>query len=265
MFGPDGLLYIGTGDGGIADDPERNGQDLNSLLGKILRIDPHQAGGEPYTPKGAPSLAGQGAPEVYSYGLRNPWRFSFDRANDALVIGDVGQNSLEEIDYVAAGRGRGRQLRLVGLRGRRALQRGPGRRRPRAAGPHLRPRRRAARSPAATSSATPACRRSRAATSTATSARASCGASSPVPAGPRATAAPGSRSPRSARSPRTTTAASTQLRSKALCSGSCNEDRPGSRSQPRRWRSPSRRCSRLGAAPPARRRPRPARAGAASS
>ncbi len=107
MFGPDGLLYIGTGDGGIADDPERNGQDLGSLLGKILRIDPHEAGGEPYTPKGAPSLAGQGAPEVYSYGLRNPWRFSFDRDNDALVIGDVGQNSLEEIDYVAAGEGAG--------------------------------------------------------------------------------------------------------------------------------------------------------------
>ncbi len=107
MFGPDGLLYIGTGDGGIADDPERNGQDLSSLLGKILRIDPHKAGGEPYTPKGAPSLAGQGAPEVYSYGLRNPWRFSFDRENDALVIGDVGQNSLEEIDYVAAGQGAG--------------------------------------------------------------------------------------------------------------------------------------------------------------
>jgi glucose/arabinose dehydrogenase len=107
MFGPDDLLYIGTGDGGIADDPERNGQNLDSLLAKILRIDPHEAGGEPYTPRGAPSLAGQGAPEVYSYGLRNPWRFSFDRANDALVIGDVGQNSLEEIDYVAAGRGAG--------------------------------------------------------------------------------------------------------------------------------------------------------------
>jgi len=107
MFGPDDLLYIGTGDGGIADDPERNGQDLDSLLGKILRIDPHQAGGRPYTPEGAPPLAGQGAPEVYSYGLRNPWRFSFDRETDALVIGDVGQSSLEEIDYVPAGQGAG--------------------------------------------------------------------------------------------------------------------------------------------------------------
>lgn len=107
MFGPDGLLYIGTGDGGIADDPERNGQDLSSLLGKILRIDPHEAGGRPYTPKGAPELQGEGAPEVYSYGLRNPWRYSFDRENGALTIGDVGQNSMEEIDYVAEGEGAG--------------------------------------------------------------------------------------------------------------------------------------------------------------
>ena len=107
LFGPDELLYIGTGDGGIADDPERNGQDPQSLLGKILRIDPGQAGGRPYTPRGAPSLTGRAAPEVYSYGLRNPWRFSFDRDTAALAIGDVGQNSLEEIDYVAAGEGAG--------------------------------------------------------------------------------------------------------------------------------------------------------------
>ncbi|MDP9187700.1 MAG: PQQ-dependent sugar dehydrogenase [Actinomycetota bacterium] len=108
LFGPDGLLYIGTGDGGIADDPERNGQDLGSLLGKILRIDPHEADGRPYTPEGAPELVERGAaPEVYAYGLRNPWRYSFDRENAALVIGDVGQNSLEEIDYVAAEQGAG--------------------------------------------------------------------------------------------------------------------------------------------------------------
>jgi glucose/arabinose dehydrogenase len=102
MFGPDDLLYIGTGDGGIADDPERNGQNLNSLLGKLLRIDPHEAGGRPYTPRGAPALSGRAAPEVYAYGLRNPWRYSFDRDTDALTIGDVGQNSLEEVDYVSA-------------------------------------------------------------------------------------------------------------------------------------------------------------------
>jgi glucose/arabinose dehydrogenase len=88
LFGPDEQLYIGTGDGGIADDPERNGQDRNSLLGKILRMDP-----------------GQGSrPEICNYGLRNPWRFSFDRATGALLIGDVGQNTQEEIDFVPAER-----------------------------------------------------------------------------------------------------------------------------------------------------------------
>ena len=109
MFGPDELLYIGTGDGGIADDPERNGQDLGSLLGKLLRIDPGASGGRPYSiPADNPFAQTQGArPEVYSYGLRNPWRFSFDRDTGALAIGDVGQNSLEEIDYVGPGGGRG--------------------------------------------------------------------------------------------------------------------------------------------------------------
>ena len=110
MFGPDEMLYIGTGDGGIADDPERNGQDLGSMLGKILRIDPATSGnGRPYvTPSDNPFVDRQGArPEVYSYGLRNPWRFSFDRETADLTIGDVGQNSLEEIDIVAAGQGAG--------------------------------------------------------------------------------------------------------------------------------------------------------------
>ena len=109
VFGPDDHLYIGTGDGGIADDPERNGQDLGSLLGKLLRIDPAEEGGRPYSiPPDNPFVDTPGArPEVYSYGLRNPWRFSFDRETGALAIGDVGQNLLEEIDYVAAGRGSG--------------------------------------------------------------------------------------------------------------------------------------------------------------
>ena len=109
MFGPDELLYIGTGDGGIANDPERNGQDLGSLLGKLLRIDPGASGGRPYSiPADNPFAQTQGArPEVYSYGLRNPWRFSFDRETGALAIGDVGQSSLEEIDYVGPGGGRG--------------------------------------------------------------------------------------------------------------------------------------------------------------
>jgi glucose/arabinose dehydrogenase len=109
LFGPDDLLYIGTGDGGIADDPERNGQNLGSLLGKILRIDPRRSGDRPYTvPADNPFVGEAGARgEVYSYGLRNPWRFSFDRDTQALSIGDVGQNTLEEIDYVTAGGGAG--------------------------------------------------------------------------------------------------------------------------------------------------------------
>src|SRR5829696_5336604 len=111
LFGPDGQLYIGTGDGGIANDPERNGQDLDSLLGKILRIDPTPtstaatntaAEQRPYTVE-SPGPLGQGArPEICDYGLRNPWRFSFDRETAALLVGDVGQNSQEEIDYVPA-------------------------------------------------------------------------------------------------------------------------------------------------------------------
>jgi glucose/arabinose dehydrogenase len=102
LFGPDRQLYIGTGDGGIADDPRRNGQDLGSLLGKILRIDPRPSGGHPYTVR-SPGPLGQGArPEICNYGLRNPWRFSFDRETAALLIGDVGQNTQEEIDYVPA-------------------------------------------------------------------------------------------------------------------------------------------------------------------
>jgi glucose/arabinose dehydrogenase len=104
LFGPDRQLYIGTGDGGIADDPERNGQSLDSLLGKILRIDPRPSGGRPYTVS-SPGPLGQGAlPEICNYGLRNPWRFSFDRGTAALLIGDVGQNAQEEIDYAPAER-----------------------------------------------------------------------------------------------------------------------------------------------------------------
>ena len=109
VFGPDDLLYIGTGDGGIGDDVRRTAQDLGSPLGKLLRIDPAASGGRPYSiPADNPFAQTEGArPEIYSYGLRNPWRFSFDRDTGALAIGDVGQNSLEEIDYVGPGGGRG--------------------------------------------------------------------------------------------------------------------------------------------------------------
>jgi glucose/arabinose dehydrogenase len=103
LFGPDRKLYIGLGDGGAAEDPDRNGQDLGTLLGKILRIDPLPSGGRPYgIPRSNPFVDQGGArPEIYAYGLRNPWRFSFDRVGGALSIGDVGQNEFEEVDLVA--------------------------------------------------------------------------------------------------------------------------------------------------------------------
>jgi glucose/arabinose dehydrogenase len=105
LFGPDGHLYIGTGDGGLAGDPEGNGQDLGSLLAKLLRIDPLASGGRPYSvPPDNPFAGRAGArPEVCDYGLRNPWRFSFDRRTGALTIADVGQSSQEEIDYRTGG------------------------------------------------------------------------------------------------------------------------------------------------------------------
>jgi glucose/arabinose dehydrogenase len=104
LFGPDSRLYIGTGDGGTGG--ERNAQDLGSLLGKILRIDPRRSGDRPYSvPADNPFVERPGArPEVYDYGLRNPWRFSFDRETGALLIGDVGASAQEEVDYLPAGR-----------------------------------------------------------------------------------------------------------------------------------------------------------------
>jgi glucose/arabinose dehydrogenase len=109
LFGPDDLLYVGSGDGGSGGDPMRNGQDLSTLLGKILRIDPDPAGGRPYTvPSSNPFVDEEGARgEIYSYGLRQPWRFSFDRVTRALSIGDVGEAAIEEVDLVARGEGRG--------------------------------------------------------------------------------------------------------------------------------------------------------------
>jgi glucose/arabinose dehydrogenase len=103
-FGPDGFLYIGTGDGGGGNDPELNGQNKDTLLGKMLRIDVDRpANGKPY---GIPSGNPYGT-EVFMLGLRNPWRFAFDPANGDLYIGDVGQNMVEELDIVPAGKGTG--------------------------------------------------------------------------------------------------------------------------------------------------------------
>ena len=99
-FGPDGFLYVGLGDGGSAGDPMDNAQNLESLLGKLLRIDPRPTGGTPYgIPTNNPFVGQEGArPEVWAYGLRNPWRFSFDRLNGDLWIADAGQDRREEID-----------------------------------------------------------------------------------------------------------------------------------------------------------------------
>jgi glucose/arabinose dehydrogenase len=118
-FGPDGYLYWAMGDGGGGGDPEQTGQDPADLLGSILRIDPDVPPEEretvPYAiPNGNPFAGGGGAPEVWAYGLRNPWRFSFDRLTGDLWIGDVGQDTIEEVDVLLAdggtGAGRGANL-----------------------------------------------------------------------------------------------------------------------------------------------------------
>jgi glucose/arabinose dehydrogenase len=115
-FGPDGMLYIATGDGGAADDQglghseQGNGQDLSNPLGKFLRIDPlgtNSANGQYGIPADNPFVGGEGLPaiveEIYAYGFRNPFRFSFDSLTGQLLTGDVGQNDIEEVDIVVAG------------------------------------------------------------------------------------------------------------------------------------------------------------------
>ncbi|MEV7197018.1 PQQ-dependent sugar dehydrogenase [Streptomyces sp. NPDC093510] len=101
-FGPDGYLYIAFGDGGAGGDPHGYGQNLDTLLGKLLRIDPR--GGKPYAvPRDNPFVGDPKArDEIWAYGLRNPWRFSFDAGTGDLLIGDVGQSSWEEIDWAPA-------------------------------------------------------------------------------------------------------------------------------------------------------------------
>jgi glucose/arabinose dehydrogenase len=101
-FGPDGYLYIGMGDGGSGGDPMGNGQNRNVLLGKVLRINVSDR--TRYTvPGDNPFASGGGRGEIWAYGLRNPWRFSFDTETGALWLGDVGQNTYEEIDVVTRG------------------------------------------------------------------------------------------------------------------------------------------------------------------
>ncbi len=107
-FGGDGLLYVGVGDGGGEGDPDGNGQDTSTLLGKILRLDvsrPHPQ------------------PQIYAYGLRNPWRFSFDRTTGDLWIGDVGQNRFEEVDRLAAGTPAGTNFGWNAFEGRSVFKR----------------------------------------------------------------------------------------------------------------------------------------------
>jgi glucose/arabinose dehydrogenase len=114
QFGPDGMLYIGTGDGGSGNDPGNRALNRNNILGKMLRIDPSgddfpaDASKDYRIPAGNPYIAGGGLPEIWAVGLRNPWRYSFDRLTGDLWIADVGQNVWEEVNVVPGNGGPGR-------------------------------------------------------------------------------------------------------------------------------------------------------------
>lgn len=112
QFGPDGYLYIGMGDGGGSGDPANNAQNLRTLLGKMLRIDPRQSGRRAYTiPRSNPFVGRSGArPQIWATGFRNPWRFSFDRVTGALTVADVGQNRWEEVSFARRGAAAGRNF-----------------------------------------------------------------------------------------------------------------------------------------------------------
>jgi glucose/arabinose dehydrogenase len=107
QFGPDGMLWLATGDGGGGGDTLDNARNVNSLLGKLLRIDPSSKKGAYSIPEGNPYVGRDGADEVYAYGLRNPWRFSFDSRTGELSIADVGQNEVEEVNFLDTAAARG--------------------------------------------------------------------------------------------------------------------------------------------------------------
>ncbi len=131
-FGPDGTLYIGAGDGGSAGDPLDSGQRLDTLLGKLLRIDPEAGPEGPYRiPVDNPFVARAGArPEIWALGLRNPWRFSFDRATGQLWIADVGQGRYEEVNRAPDRLGRGANYGWARMEGRHCYPSGDGCARP---------------------------------------------------------------------------------------------------------------------------------------
>jgi glucose/arabinose dehydrogenase len=127
VFGPDGLLWIGIGDGSPGGDPADAAQSLAALSGKLLRLDPTPTATKGYTvPPANPFVGRAGArPEIWAFGLRNPWRFSFDRATGELWIGDVGQYIIEEIDVVALRRAAGANFGWNRLEGRRRFNGSP--------------------------------------------------------------------------------------------------------------------------------------------
>jgi glucose/arabinose dehydrogenase len=127
VFGPDGLLWMGIGDGSPGGDPDDAAQSLAALSGKLLRLDPTPTGGKGYkVPTDNPFVGRQGSrPEIWAFGLRNPWRFSFDRATGDLWIGDVGQYVMEEIDAVSLRRSAGANFGWNRLEGRRRFNGSP--------------------------------------------------------------------------------------------------------------------------------------------
>lgn len=127
LFGPDGMLWIGLGDGGSGNDPRDNAQSLGTILGKMLRIDPRPSDGQPYTiPPDNPFAGRPGARgEIWALGLRNPWRYSFDRATGDLWIGDVGQNAIEEVDFAPASSRGGENYGWARLEGTRRVSGSP--------------------------------------------------------------------------------------------------------------------------------------------